>query len=185
MKTHEVIDIQLTHAGPSPSCQEALSPFPAGCSPPAAEGIASSSKTIGRGFRRAIRVAEATLVQPVRLFQNWAALWCLRSLSKAFSDAQLILGQRMYAAGIDDGKLGARVAELDKEIQRAEAVGIPTRTLEKERESLLRLLAKCALEEDALLPGADIEFAVARELQTSLTRAERRCLPIPNRHTFW
>ena len=185
MRTLEVINVCLNDAGPPASYEAGSSPSAVSCSPSAARSTASSSKAIGRGFRRLIRVAEATLVQPVRLFQYWAALWRRRSLSIAFSEAQLALGQRMYVAGIDDGQLGARIAELDKKIHWAEAVGVPTRTLETEQKSLLRLLAECALEEDAPLPGADSEYAVARELRTSLARAALRRLPIPNRHTFW
>ena len=39
-------------------------------------------------------------------------LWQNRRLSEAFVEAQAVLGERMYAAGIDDGELGARVSAL-------------------------------------------------------------------------
>jgi hypothetical protein len=75
----------------------------------------------------------------------------------------------MYAAGIDDGKVCVQIALLDENIRRAEAAWASTGPLEGEREKLLRLLADLALEEDAPLPGADAEYAAAREALTLLT----------------
>lgn len=93
-----------------------------------------------------------------------------RFLSMAFSEAQRRLGQRMYAAGIDDGELGAQIARLEKKIHEAEVGRIPTTAWEVERKSLFLRLAACAMEEDAPLPGADTEYAAVRELQSLLGR---------------
>jgi len=63
----------------------------------------------------------------------------------------------MFAAGIDDGELGAKLAALD---------GWGGRT---EREVLLIQLA-AALEDDAPLPGADAEYRRARQAEAALRR---------------
>jgi len=90
---------------------------------------------------------------------------CLR---RAVFDAQLALGERMYAAGIDDGQLGAQIAALDERIRQAEVAMIPTRTLKVEREILVLQLAAAALVEEAPLPGADAEYERAREALAAL-----------------
>ncbi len=41
-------------------------------------------------------------------------------LRREFVAARLALGERMYAAGIDDGHLAAQIAALDQRILRAE-----------------------------------------------------------------
>jgi hypothetical protein len=123
---------------------------------------------LGNGFVREIRETIKATSAPIRLLQYGAALYRRRSLRTAFSDAQIVLGQRMYAAGIDDGHLGAQIARLDRQIHRAEAAGVRPRAQEDERNSLHRLLAACALEEEAPLPGADAEYAAAREVQILL-----------------
>ena len=85
-------------------------------------------------------------------------LWRRRSVSRAFADAQLLLGRRMVAAGIDDGELGAKIAALGERTRRAE------------REELLVQLAAAALEDDGPLPGADAEYERARAAQAALQR---------------
>ena len=54
--------------------------------------------------------AMATLSKPLRLAMRGMNLWRRRRLNYAFVEAQAALGERMYAAGIDDGELGARSA---------------------------------------------------------------------------
>jgi hypothetical protein len=98
-------------------------PFPAIYSAPSAS---HSFDSLGWEFLVEIgETAKATLAQPVRLFQYGVALRRRRSLSMAFADAQMALGQCMYAAGIDDGHVGAQIARLNEEIH--QAGGVPTR----------------------------------------------------------
>lgn len=95
-----------------------------------------------------------------------------RSLQRTFTAAQLALGERMLAAGIDDGELGAQIALVDDKIRRAEAVKAPTTALRAERTQLLMRLAAAALEDDAPLPGADDEYDHARRAEVALREYE-------------
>jgi hypothetical protein len=99
-------------------------------------------------------------------------LWRRRRLSGAFAEAQAALGERMYAAGIDDGELGARISALDEQLRRAEAVGGYTQALMAARRQLVLQLAAAALEDDGPLPGADAEYRRAREAQAALEEYE-------------
>lgn len=87
------------------------------------------------------------------------------ALERAWHEARLTLGSRMYAAGIDDGVLGQQLARLDEQLRRA---GRPVPDLEAARTALLLGLADLALEDDAPLPGAEAEYCRAREAQTRL-----------------
>jgi hypothetical protein len=78
----------------------------------------------------------------------------------------------MYAAGIDDGRLGAFLVVLDQRIRRAEATRLPLGPLLAQRRDLLLRLAAAALAEDAPLPGADAEYERAREAQAALRAGE-------------
>jgi hypothetical protein len=91
-----------------------------------------------------------------------------RTLTRAFFDAKIALGERMYAAGIDDGRLGSQIAAVDERVCQAHSSQAAGEMLESERRRLLRRLAEAALEEDAPLPGADAEYARARTAQTVL-----------------
>jgi hypothetical protein len=97
-------------------------------------------------------------------------LWRRRRLSGALAEAQAALGERMYAAGIDDGELGARISALDEQLRRAEAAGGSTQALKAARHQLVLQLAAAALEEDGPLPGADAEYRRAREALAALER---------------
>ena len=90
-----------------------------------------------------------------------------RSLKRAFIDAKSALGERMYAAGIDDGRLGSQIAAVDERMRQVHS-SQAGETLKAERRRLLLRLAEAALEEDAPLPGADAEYARARTAQTVL-----------------
>jgi hypothetical protein len=90
------------------------------------------------------------------------------SLRRAFLAAKLALGERMYAAGIDDGHLGAQIAAVDQRIRQAEAAGISLLELLAQRRNLILRLAAAALEEDAPLPGADAEYERARLARAAL-----------------
>src|SRR5580658_9107788 len=98
--------------------------------------------------------AMATLSKPLQLAKHGMDLWCKRRLSGAFVEAQAALGERMYAAGIDDGEHGAKIKALDEQLRRAEAVGGPTQALKAARYQLFLQLAIAALEDDGPLPGA-------------------------------
>ena len=95
-------------------------------------------------------------------------------LRRALLAAELDLGERMYAAGIDDGALGAQVAALDQRIRRADATRLPLGPLLARRRELLLRLAAAALEVEAPLPGADAEYPRARSAQAALRREEGR-----------
>lgn len=99
-------------------------------------------------------------------------LWRRRRMNGAFAEAQSALGERMYAVGIDDGKLGPRISALDEQLRRAEAVGGYTRALMAARRQLVLQLAAAALEDDGPLPGADAEYRRAREAQAALEKYE-------------
>jgi len=91
-----------------------------------------------------------------------------RTLKRAFFDAKIALGERMYAAGIDDGRLGSQLAAVDERIRQAHPSQAASERLKGERRRLLLRLAEAALEENAPLPGADAEYARARTAQTVL-----------------
>jgi hypothetical protein len=95
-------------------------------------------------------------------------LWRRRRLSGVFAEAQAALAERMYAAGIDDGKLGAKISAVDEQLHRAEVVGVSTQALRAARRQLVLQLAAAALEDDGPLPGADAEYRRAREAQAAL-----------------
>ena len=111
----------------------------------------------------------SVLLPPVK---HGIDLWRKRQLSGAFVEAQAVLGECMYAAGIDDGELGARISALDQQLRRAEAVGGSTQALKAARCQLILQLA-AALEDDGPLPGADAEYRKAREAQAALEYYEK------------
>jgi hypothetical protein len=100
-------------------------------------------------------------------------------LRRALLAAELDLGERMYAAGIDDGALGAQVAALDQRIRRADAARLPLGRLLARRRELLLCLAAAALEDDAPLPGADAEYGRARSAEAALRLEAGRARPEP------
>ena len=117
--------------------------------------------------------AMATLSKPFQLAKHGMNLWRKRRLSGAFVEAQAALGERMYAAGIDDGELGAKISALDERLLWAEVAGSSTQALKATRRQLVLQLAAAALEDDGPLPGADAEYRRAREAQAALERHEK------------
>lgn len=103
----------------------------------------------------------------IDVIKHGIGFWQKRTLTRAFVEAQERLGERMYATGIDDGRLGALIAALERRIER-EATQSAAKVWVAERRKLILQLAECALEEDALLPGADTEYREAREAQAAL-----------------
>src|SRR5450755_2024145 len=89
-----------------------------------------------------------------------------RTLKRAFADAKIALGERMYAAGIDDGRLCSQIAALEERIRQVHSSQAAGEMLKAEWRRLLLRLAEAALEENAPLPGADAEYARARTAQT-------------------
>ena len=122
--------------------------------------------------------AMAILSKPLQLANYAMDLRRKRLLSGAFVEAQAALGERMYAAGIDDGELGARISALEEQLHRAEAVGGSIQALRAARRQLVLQLAAAALEDDGPLHGADAEYCRAREAQAALERYEKRCAPL-------
>ena len=100
-------------------------------------------------------------------------LWRKRRLSSACVEAQAALGERMYAAGIDDGELGAKIIALDVQLRRVESVRGSDQALKAARRQLVLQLAAAALVDDGPLPGADAEYRTARETQAALDRHEK------------
>lgn len=107
----------------------------------------------------------AALSKPFRLAKHGATLWARLRLKQAALEAQIALGERMYATGIDDGSLGEQIRMIEKKLREAEADGARARALLVARQSLLLQLAAAALEEDGPLPGADAEYLKMREAQ--------------------
>jgi hypothetical protein len=120
-----------------------------------------------------VLTALATLGRPLRLAKYGKRLWRGRQLRRAFVEAQSALGERMYAAGIDDGELGVKISALDEKLRQAEAVGAVTQPLKAARRLLALQLAAAALEDDGPLPGGDTEYAKAREAQAALAEHEK------------
>ncbi len=54
----------------------------------------------------------ATLTKPLRLAKHGMDRWRKRRVCGAFVEAQAALGECIYAAGIDDGDLGAKISAL-------------------------------------------------------------------------
>jgi hypothetical protein len=117
--------------------------------------------------------AMVTLSKPFQLAKHGPDLWRKRQLSGAFIEAQAALGERMYAAGIDDGEHGAKINALDERLHWVEAVGASTQALKAARRHLVLQLAAAALEDDGPLAGADAEYLRARETQAALERHEK------------
>ena len=116
--------------------------------------------------------ALATLTKSFVLAMLGINLWRKRRLSATFEEAQTALGERMFAAGIDDGEHGAKIIALNEQLRRAEAVGGSTQTLKAARRQLILQLAAAAMEDDGPLPGADDEYRRAREAQAALEMHE-------------
>ena len=114
----------------------------------------------------------ATLSKPFRFAKHGKNLWRKRRLSGAFVAAQVALGECMYAAGIDDGELGAKISAVDDQLRRAETVGGSAQAFNSARRQLVLQLAAAALEDDGPLLGADAEYRRAREAQAALVRHE-------------
>ena len=75
----------------------------------------------------------------------------------------------MYAAGIDDGELGALIFALNERIRRGDVLQAD---LMVERKGLLVRLALAALQDDGPLPGADVAYEAARKAQAALQKHE-------------
>jgi len=114
--------------------------------------------------------AMATLSGLLQPAKHGMDLWRKRRLSGAFAEAQAALGERMYAAAIDDGGLGAKISALDQLLLWAEAVDGSGQTLRAARRQLVLQLAAATLEDDGPLPGADAKYDRAREAQAALER---------------
>jgi hypothetical protein len=102
-----------------------------------------------------------------------------KRLRRAVLAAELDLGERMYAAGIDDGALGAQVAALEQRIRQSDTLRLPLGPLLARRRELLLGLAAAALDVEAPLPGADAEYTRARSAQAALRREEGRARQEP------
>jgi hypothetical protein len=113
-----------------------------------------------------------TLSQPLRPATHEKHLWRNLRLRRAFIEVQVALRECMYAAGIDDGELGAKIRTVEEQLHRAESDGHVTQKLKAARHQLVLQLA-AALENDGPLPGADAEYRRARKAQAALVRDEK------------
>src|SRR5436305_1886975 len=114
------------------------------------------------------RAASWVPSRPLQLIKHAFSGWRSSRLRQAYQDAQLALGQRMAAAGIDDGTLGPQIAALDNELRQVNGDRARVQTLEARRVALMLELARLALRDDAPLPGADIEYQRARVAEAAL-----------------
>jgi hypothetical protein len=104
----------------------------------------------------------------------------IKRLQRAVLAAEIDLGERMCAAGIDDGSLGAQITALEQRIRRADTVLLPLGPLLAQRRELLLRLAAAALEGEAPLPGADAEYEKARIALAALREEEAKsAMPEP------
>jgi hypothetical protein len=94
----------------------------------------------------------------------------IRRLQRALLAAKIDLGERMYAAEIDDGSLGVQITALDKRIRRGYTTRLPLGPLLAQRRELLLRLAAAAMEEEAPLPGAEAEYQRARKALVALKK---------------
>jgi hypothetical protein len=114
----------------------------------------------------------ATLSMFVLLAKHGINFWRKRRLTVTFVEAQTVLGERMFATGIDGGEHGAKIIALDEQLRRAERFNGSTLALKVERRRMVLQLAAAALEDDGPLPGADAEYRRAREAQAALNMAK-------------
>jgi hypothetical protein len=126
----------------------------------------------GLRLEKIVLAAMANLSK-LRLVKHGMNLWHRRRLSGAIVEAQAVLGECMYAAGIDDGELGAKIIALDDQLRLAQTGGGSIQGLKAARRQLVLQLAAAALEDHGPLPGADAEYRRAREAQAALDRHER------------
>jgi hypothetical protein len=117
--------------------------------------------------------AMAILNKPLQLAKHGMNLWRKHRLSGAFVEAQAALGERMFAAGVDDGEFGAKISALDGQLLWAKVVGGSVHALKSIRHQLVLQLAAAALENDGPLPGANTEYRKTRDAQAALERHEK------------
>lgn len=106
-----------------------------------------------------------------RFLRGGTGLGARRVLHWTYATAQLALGERMAAVGLDDGRLGSQIARLEAALRHPGTAGATRQALLAERERLLRELADAALADDAPLPGADAEFRRASAARAALRGA--------------
>jgi hypothetical protein len=131
--------------------------------PPAFESADPQRHVVSTGG-----IAHPVWAQPLQLVKHAFRAWRRGRLSRARQKAQLALGERMCAAGIDDGTLGRQLAALEDELRQAQGNPVVAKALESERTSLLLRLAELALEDAAPLPGAELEHRRAMEAEAAL-----------------
>lgn len=115
-----------------------------------------------------LKIGEVIYGPLLNLVKYGTGFWHKRALTRAYHEARLTLGARMYEAGIDDGELGGRLSDVDERLCYGEVDDAAGRELQNERQRLLVQLADLALEDDAPLPGADAEYQAARALKREL-----------------
>jgi hypothetical protein len=103
----------------------------------------------------------------LEMIRRATALWRSRSLEQVLIEAKNALGERMLAADIDDGQIGAEIALLDEKMLQTTASRVVSALMVERRKLVLRL-AEAALEDDAPLPGADDEYRKVREVQAKI-----------------
>jgi hypothetical protein len=164
-----VDDDKDTCASPGPSV---------GSGSPVARERPPARDPVGGRLVRTVRGAVAPAWGlTVRLAGHVTGRWRRRSRGRAFEEALVALGERMYAAGIDDGHLGAQIAAVGQHVRQGHPAGVEVEGLQAARRKLLVRLAAAALEEDAPLPGADAEYETARKARAALANRDGRGSP--------
>ena len=144
--------------------------------------VAKERTPVGKPVRERLVHTVREVVAPawgltVRLAGHVTGWWRRRSRSRAFEEALIALGERMYAAGIDDGQWVAQIAALDLQIRQVHSARVEVEGLKSERRTLLVGLAAASLEDNAPLPGADAEYETARKAQAALANRDGRVSP--------
>jgi hypothetical protein len=118
-----------------------------------------------------VLTALAILSKPLQLAKLGMNLWRRRRLSAAFAEAQAALGERMYAAGIDDGELGAKITAVDEQLRRAETLGDSRKVIQMDdivdhlNGEIITVLIQEMQQGANHVPGALSFFSAVRQLE--------------------
>lgn len=141
--------------------------------PSASDGPSFSPKstTGSRVFREIGAAISAPFAQAFRIFRYAIALRRMRFLNREHHHAQLAFGQGLYDAGAGDNNTRLRIAVLNGEICRLDAMKQSTTTARAERDQLLIQMA----EQVDGQPIADRNLGAARQRVMLARTALREC----------
>lgn len=144
---------------------------------------ATANAGAGRHLRAELQaIGVATYRQTVRLIQQMAAARRLHLLKRSHRQAGLVLGERVYEAGVGDPTLRKQIGDHDEKIREAKAAGRSPRKLLSLRNVLLSQLADAQVQQTA--PRTELpEYATfiaageAVESHRTFMKANRAVLP--------